>query len=120
MPHPSAEGRADLHGIGMSRGHYTGTAKIVFDPGQVVDFHQGDVLVVRSTNPSWTPLFTLAGAVIADMGNYLSHGAIIARELGIPAVGNLFLATATIRDGQRVFVDGDEGSVRILEGRNHE
>ena len=120
VPHLSSEDRADLRGIGMSSGQYTGTAKIVFDPGQIAGFHQGDVLVVRSTNPSWTPLFTLAGAVIADMGNYLSHGAIIARELGIPAVGNLFFATETIRDGQRVFVDGDEGSVRILEGCDHE
>ncbi len=73
--------------------------------------------MARAINPSWTPLIALAGAVATDMGNYLSHGAIISRELGIPAVGNLHDATSRIRDGQQVEVDGDQGLVRLPQDR---
>jgi pyruvate,water dikinase len=79
----------------------------------VDSFSRGDILVTRSTNPSWTPLFALAGAIVTDMGNYLSHGAIVARELGIPAVGNLLDATTRIPDGQIIAVDGDSGVVAL-------
>lgn len=103
-----------IQGLALSHGHHTGTARLVLDPSRAGEFSKGDVLVTRATNPSWTPLIALAGAVATDMGNYLSHGAIVARELGIPAVGNLYDATTRISDGQRVEVDGDQGLVRLF------
>ena len=106
-----------LYGLPLSSGKYVGPARVILDPNKKMDsLNFGDILVTRSTNPSWTPLFTLAGAIVTDMGNYLSHGAIVARELGIPAVGNLLDATTRITDGQMVEVDGDSGIV-ILSGQ---
>ena len=102
-----------LNGLPLSSGKYIGKAKIISDLKNLNSFKSGDILVTHSTNPSWTPLFTLAGAIVTDMGNYLSHGAIIARELGIPAVGNLYNATLQIKDGQTIYVNGDTGIVTI-------
>jgi len=104
-----------LNGMPLSSGKYTGTARVIIDPTKMDSFNSGDILVTRSTNPSWTPLFTLAGAIVTDMGNYLSHGAIVARELGIPAVGNIFDATKRIKNGQVIFVDGDSGIVYLKQ-----
>ena len=109
-----------LHGMPMSSGKYAGRARIILDPNNMDSFNFGDILVTHSTNPSWTPLFALAGAIVTDMGNYLSHGAIVARELGIPAVGNIFDATARIRDGQVIEVNGDLGSVTLSGQESHE
>ncbi len=102
-----------IQGLGLSSGKYSGRAKIIIDPGDANSFQMGDILVTRSANPSWTPLFILAGAIVTDMGNYLSHGAIVARELGIPAVGNLLDATTRIKDGQIIEVDGHTGTVTL-------
>lgn len=104
-----------INGLALSSGKYTGKAKVILDMANMDSFDSGDILVARSTNPSWTPLFTLAGAILTDMGNYLSHGAIVAREMGIPAVGNLFDATSRIKDGQLVEVDGNSGTVILFE-----
>jgi pyruvate,water dikinase len=101
-----------LCGLALSSGTYTGKAKVITDPSRMGSFATGDILVAHSTNPSWTPLFTLAGAIVTDMGNYLSHGAIVARELGIPAVGNVFTATKEIETGEMIYVDGGKGIVR--------
>lgn len=102
-----------LNGLSLSSGKYIGPAKVILDPTYMDSFNLGDILVTRSTNPSWTPLFILAGAIVTDMGNYLSHGAIVARELGMPAVGNLFDATKRIKNGQVILVDGDNGIVYL-------
>jgi len=112
IPHLGRSGKK-IQGLGLSSGKYSGRAKIIIDPGDAASFQMGDILVTRSTNPSWTPLFVLAGAIVTDMGNYLSHGAIVARELGIPAVGNLLDATARIKDGQTIEVDGHTGTVTL-------
>jgi pyruvate,water dikinase len=77
----------------------------------------GDVLVTTMTSPSWTPLFGLAAAVVTDAGDALSHVAIAAREYGIPCVAGTALATVRLRDGVRVVVDGDAGTVRAEPGR---
>ncbi len=114
IPHLIRSG-TKIQGRGLSSGKYSGRARIILDPKDVDSFNLGDILVIRSTNPSWTPLFTLAGAIVADMGNYLSHGAIIARELGIPAVGNLLDGTARISNGQIIEVDGNSGTVVLSE-----
>ncbi|MCP4372507.1 MAG: hypothetical protein GY797_31035 [Deltaproteobacteria bacterium] len=117
MKSPYLTGTGDtIQGLALSAGKYTGPARVILDPTQVDSFNAGDILIARSTNPSWTPLFTLAGAIVTDMGNYLSHGAIVARELGIPAVGNLLEATMRIKDGQIIEVDGDSGTVSLSGG----
>ncbi|HVM40361.1 MAG TPA: PEP-utilizing enzyme, partial [Acidimicrobiia bacterium] len=75
----------------------------------------GDVLVAPATDPSWTPLFLVAGAVVVERGGPLSHAAIVARELGLPAVLNAVDATTWLTDGDVVEVDGSAGTVRIEE-----
>lgn len=104
----------NLQGSPLSSGKYKGRARIILNPNDMDVFSEGDILVAPSTNPSWTPLFALAGAIVTDMGNYLSHGSIVAREMGIPAVGNLFHATKVIKDGEIIEVDGNTGSVTII------
>jgi len=75
----------------------------------------GEVLVAPFTDPGWTPLFTAAAAVVMDFGGMLSHGAIVAREYGLPAVVNVGPATRRLRTGQRVRVDGNSGLVTVLD-----
>jgi pyruvate,water dikinase len=73
----------------------------------------GEVLVARTTDPAWTPLFLQAAAVVIDLGGQLSHGAVISRDLGIPCVMNVKEGTARITTGQRVTVDGERGEVLL-------
>jgi pyruvate,water dikinase len=75
----------------------------------------GEILVAPFTDPGWTPYFINASAIVMDMGGLLSHGCIIAREYGIPAVVNVGNATKAIRTGQMIQVDGGRGVVRILQ-----
>ena len=75
----------------------------------------GEILVAPFTDPGWTPYFIPAAGIVMDQGGLLSHGAIIAREYGIPAVVNVGNATKIIKTGQTIQVDGDRGVVRILE-----
>src|SRR5262249_32793055 len=102
----------------VSRGCYTGTARVVLDPGRVEGFRPGDVLVCTTTDPGWAPLFSLAGAMVVDVGGMLSHSAIIARELRVPAVVNTQDGTKGIPDGARVRVDGSTGEVVVEESGN--
>lgn len=74
----------------------------------------GDILVAPFTDPGWTPYFLPASAIVMDMGGLLSHGSIVAREYGIPAVVNVGPATETIVTGQLLEVDGDRGEVRLI------
>ncbi|MFO0000918.1 MAG: PEP-utilizing enzyme [bacterium] len=71
----------------------------------------GDILVARTTDPGWTPLFLRAGAVVLELGGMLSHAAVVARELGVPAVVNVEGACSRLHDGQVVLVDGSRGIV---------
>jgi pyruvate,water dikinase len=75
----------------------------------------GEVLVCAMTDPSWAPMFLLAAAVVTDIGGPASHGAIVARELGVPCVANTRTGTAVITTGDLLRVDGDAGVVEILE-----
>ncbi|MFH2138168.1 MAG: PEP/pyruvate-binding domain-containing protein [Candidatus Omnitrophota bacterium] len=109
-----------LQGLALSSGNYTGIARVIKSKKDMGLLKAGEILVAASTNPSWTPLFAIAGAIVTDMGNYLSHGAIVAREIGIPAVGNLFTATRKIKTGQKIFVDADNGMIHVLEGVENE
>jgi len=74
----------------------------------------GEVLVAAFADPGWTPLFPKAGAVVTEVGGAMCHAAVVARELGIPAVFGVAGATRLLRDGQRVRVDGDRGKVVFL------
>jgi phosphohistidine swiveling domain-containing protein len=101
-------------GVAVSPGVVEGCARIVHDPFDDVDFEPGDILVCETTDPSWVVLFQLASAVVIDVGGAMSHGAIVARELGIPAVINTRDGTRIIKDGARIRVDGAAGRVDIL------
>ncbi|TWH51846.1 pyruvate,water dikinase [Sporomusa sp. KB1] len=103
-----------LQGVGAAADKATGTARLINHPGEGNKLQPGEVLVTPSTDPGWTPLFLKACAVIMETGGYISHGAIIAREYGIPTVINVPGVMKAIQDGQIVTVDGDEGRV-ILE-----
>lgn len=102
-------------GLGGSPGSVEGTVYIITDPAQFADFPQGAILVARTTNPAWTPLFYHAAGVITESGGPLSHGAVTARELGIPAVMGIRDACHRLQNGQRVRIDGSAGSVTALD-----
>ena len=91
-----------------------GTARIVLDPADPSALEPGDVLVAPITDPSWTPLFVPAAAVVVDVGALQSHAVIVSRELGIPCVVSVTGATRRIPDGARVRVDGSAGTVTVL------
>jgi pyruvate,water dikinase len=103
-----------LTGTPASAGTATGTVRVILDP---VGAHlePGEILVAPSTDPGWTPLFMTAGALVMEMGGVISHGAVVAREYGIPAVVGVPDATTRLRTGQRVTVDGSAGTVRQVD-----
>lgn len=109
---PAATTDTTLTGIAVSGGAASGPARVIHDPNDPRGLEPGDVLVCAITDPSWTPLFLGAAAVVCDSGAVLSHAAIVARELGIPAVMSVANITA-IADGTMLHVDGDAGTVRI-------
>ena len=120
LPDPEPTGPEDgtrvIRGVPASPGTAAGTVRIIRDEEGFGDLAAGEVLVCAFTNPSWTPLFALAGAVVTDAGGAASHAAIVARECGIPAVMGTGRATSLLRDGQRVSVDGTRGTVTPLPG----
>jgi pyruvate,water dikinase len=103
----------ELRGVGVAAGRAAGLARIVHHPREARRFQTGEVLVAPSTDPGWTPLFLRAAAVAMETGGYLSHGAIVAREYGIPAVVNIPGLLDRVQDGQRLTVDGDAGRVTL-------
>jgi pyruvate,water dikinase len=112
---PGSTGPAgDIAGLGVSAGTADGTVRVVIDPCDTDDFEPGDVLVCRATDPSWAALFYLASAVVIDIGGDMSHGAIVARELGLPAVVNTGDGTTRLCTGDHVRVDGSTGTVTRL------
>jgi pyruvate,water dikinase len=108
-----------LTGYAGAAGRVEGLVRVLDGPEQGDQFQAGEILVAVTTNVGWTPLFPRAGAVVTDVGAPLSHAAIVARELGIPAVVGCGSATTRLRTGDRVRVDGGQGIVEILrEGQN--
>lgn len=103
-----------LRGVAGSPGAAEGPVRLVLDVGDFGKLQAGDVLVCPYTDPTWTPLFALAAAVVADTGGPLSHAAIVAREYGIPAVLGTESGTRSLRDGERVAVDGRAGTVHRI------
>jgi pyruvate,water dikinase len=106
-----------LKGIGASAGRATAPACVLRGPEDFDQMRPGDVLVAGTTTPAWTPLFAMASAVVTDIGGPLSHGSIVAREYGIPAVMGTGVATRRIRSGQIITVDGGAGMVTVLNGK---
>jgi pyruvate,water dikinase len=104
-----------LKGVGCSPGQVTAAARVLHGPADFAQMRAGDVLVADITTPAWTPLFALAAGIVTNVGGPLSHGSIVAREYGIPAVLGTGVATKRIESGQRVTVDGDAGTVTLLE-----
>ncbi len=104
-----------LHGLAASAGVATGPARVVLDPRDGQRLEPGEILIAPHTDPGWTPYLLSAAGIVMDVGGMLSHGTIVAREYGIPAVVNVGSATRTIKTGQIVRVDGDRGVVTIEE-----
>jgi len=100
-----------LVGVGASHGRVTGKVCVVRDLAEASRLEKGDILVTPMTSPAWTPLFSLAGGIVTDVGGPLSHAAIVAREMGIPAVLGTKRATSLLTDGQRITVDGTGGFI---------
>jgi pyruvate,water dikinase len=111
---PGAPAGTVLTGVGAGGGVVEGRARVVTDP-EKTELDEGDLLVCEATDPSWISLFVVAGGVVTDLGGMLSHGAIVARELGIPCVVGTRTASRTVRDGQRIRVDGERGTVELLD-----
>jgi pyruvate,water dikinase len=107
----SGSGGDEWSGIGAAPGKARGAARIIHHPNQGQTLAAGEVLVAPSTDPGWTPLFLRASAIVMASGGYLSHGAIVAREYGIPAVVNLPGILTELRQGDSLLVDGDAGRV---------
>jgi pyruvate,water dikinase len=102
-----------LKGVAASPGRVTASACIMRGPEDFDQMRPGDVLIAGATTPAWTPIFTMASAVVTDIGGPLSHGSIVAREYGIPAVMGTGVATKRIQNGQSITVDGTKGEVRL-------
>jgi pyruvate,water dikinase len=104
-----------LEGIAVSPGVVSGPARVILRTDDHEQVLQGEILVAPFTDPAWTPYFVTAAGVVMDQGGILSHGSIVAREFGLPAVTNAHAATRVIRTGDIVEVDGNRGRVTILQ-----
>jgi phosphoenolpyruvate synthase/pyruvate phosphate dikinase len=102
-----------LVGLAVSAGIVEGRARVVSDMAEA-DFEEGDILVTAFTDPSWTPAFVAIKGLVTEVGGLMTHGAVIAREYGLPAVVGVEHATRLIRDGQRIRVNGTDGHVELL------
>ncbi len=102
-----------LKGLGASPGKVTARARLLEGPQDFDQMHAGEILVATNTTPAWTPLFAMASAIVTDIGGPLSHGSIVAREYGIPAVLGTGVATRRIHSGQLLTVDGSAGIVTL-------
>jgi pyruvate,water dikinase len=102
-----------LVGLPVSAGTVEGRARVILDMAEA-DLEAGDILVTAATDPSWTPLFVAIKGLVTEVGGLMTHGAVIAREYGLPAVVGVERATRLIRDGQRIRVHGTDGYVEIL------
>lgn len=104
----------EFRGIPVSPGIKEGRVKILKHPEEGNKLKKGDILITKATNPSWTPLFLKIGGLITEMGGPISHGSVIAREYGIPAIAGLNEATSRFKDKQLIRLNGETGKVEIL------
>jgi pyruvate,water dikinase len=103
-----------LLGVAASAGIGRGPARLIRGQADFPKFNAGDVLVCQASNVSWVPLFGSAAAVVTEVGGALSHAAVVAREVGVPAVVGTGIALSTLVDGEPLEVDGSAGTVRRL------
>jgi len=122
-----SDGRAFYEGLGaetdtgevitgspVSAGVVEGIVHVVFNPHES-QLTPGEILVCPGTDPAWTPLFMAAGGLVMEVGGMMTHGSVVAREYGIPAVVGVHQATTRLKNGQRIRVDGTTGKVQILD-----
>ncbi|WP_019873694.1 PEP-utilizing enzyme [Sporichthya polymorpha] len=107
-------GAVEISGSASGGGQVEGRARVLLDVNDAITLDDGDILVCRFTDPSWAPLMSLAEALVIDVGGSASHGAVVARELGIPYVIGTERGTTVLRDGDRILVDGENNLVRVL------
>ena len=121
-----SDGRAFYEGVGantdtgdvitgspVSPGIVEGVVHVVFNPHET-RLSPGEILVCPGTDPGWTPLFMAAGGLVTEVGGMMTHGSVVAREYGIPAVVGVHQATTRLKTGQRIRVDGTTGKITIL------
>ena len=122
-----SDGRAFYEGVGastdtgdvitgspVSPGVVEGIVHVIFSPHET-QLTPGEILVCPGTDPAWTPLFMAAGGLITEVGGMMTHGSVVAREYGIPAVVGVHQATTRLKTGQKIRVDGTTGKISILE-----
>ena len=109
------DGGSELSGAAASPGTIEGLARVVRTVSEIADVRDGEILVCGSTSPAWAPIFTKIKGTVTDVGGVMSHAAIVCREYGLPAVVGTGRATAQIRTGQMIRVDGSAGVVTLLE-----
>ncbi|KAA9393687.1 pyruvate, phosphate dikinase [Kocuria coralli] len=108
-----SSGGTTLHGVPSAQGTATGTACVIRSPSEFGRVRKGSIVICPYTDPAWTPLFTVAGGIVTEVGGALSHAAIVAREYGLPAITGLPRATERIPDGARLTIDGAAGTITI-------
>jgi pyruvate,water dikinase len=122
-----SDGRAFYEGVGagtdtgdvitgspVSPGVVEGVVHVIFNPHET-QLAPGEILVCPGTDPAWTPLFMVAGGLITEVGGMMTHGSVVAREYGIPAVVGVHQATTRLKTGQRIRMDGTAGKISILD-----
>ena len=111
----AAPDNSDVKGFAGAAGVVTGTVRVIDDISGIGELKQGEILVTRATNIGWTVAFHKVSAIVTDIGAPLSHAAIVAREFGIPAVVGCSNATTVLKTGDVVTVDGEKGTVTIVD-----
>jgi pyruvate,water dikinase len=103
-----------LNGSPVSPGSVEGLVRVVLNPRQA-NLRPGEILVCPGTDPSWTPLFLSAGGLVMEVGGMMTHGAVVAREYGIPAIVGVDQATRRLHTGQKIRIDGSTGLIQLLD-----
>ncbi|HEV8374392.1 MAG TPA: PEP-utilizing enzyme, partial [Actinomycetota bacterium] len=111
----SGDGADGLKGFAASPGVAEGPARVIFSAEQIGEVQEGEILVAPLTAPSWAPIFGKIRATVTDVGGMMAHAAIVCREYGLPAVTGTAFGTKTIKNGQRIRVDGNAGTVTVLD-----
>jgi len=111
----SQGGDGGLKGFAASPGVAEGPARVIFSADQIAEVQEGEILVAPLTAPSWAPIFGKIKATVTDVGGMMAHAAIVCREYGLPAVTGTAFGTKTIKNGQRIRVDGSNGTVTVLD-----